>query len=76
MLLYVCLTEAPGAPSQPTFSEKDVGARKATLSWTKPSSDGFSPIRNYTVQQLRVDAEWTTLSDVIQAVHTTYTATK
>jgi hypothetical protein len=39
----------PSLPSRPTSAFASAGDRKATVSWTAPSSDGGEPITGYTV---------------------------
>ncbi|ELU15655.1 hypothetical protein CAPTEDRAFT_52109, partial [Capitella teleta] len=54
----------PNAPSQPRFGLSQIGDRWVTISWT-PGSDGYGPIRNYTVQVQRSMQPYLTLRDYI-----------
>lgn len=66
--------EAPQAPSSPRVSLSQIQACQITFSWT-PGSDGFAPLRFYTVQISDDDSHWKTVPDKVDPFANTYTVT-
>ncbi|XP_074647497.1 protein sidekick-2-like [Tubulanus polymorphus] len=63
----------PEAPAQPTISTNQIDAREASMSW-QAKDDGYSYIRNYTVQySTDSGVTWTNYRDTLPASPTTYT---
>ena len=64
--------EKPGAPGQPQIA--DITADQATISWTKPSDDGGSPITNYKIEMRTVGAyRWDLVNPLEKCKGTRYT---
>ncbi|KAL5018087.1 hypothetical protein ScPMuIL_003809 [Solemya velum] len=55
----------PDQPSAPQILTDAIHARNVTIMWQPGQSDGFSPLRNYTIQYKRVDGEWVTFDQDI-----------
>jgi len=68
------VTGEPDPPTQPQIMDTQVTERQVTINW-QPSSDGFGPIRNYTVQVQQDDNEWRTETAYIMFNATSYTIT-
>jgi hypothetical protein len=61
----------PDAPTAPTLEE--ITAEAATLTWTKPKSDGNSPITNYLVEMRAAgDFTWMTVNATERCLQTKY----
>merc|ERR1719266_422607 len=64
--------EAPQPPSAPQISPSQIQDRDLTFSWT-PGSDGFAPLRYYSVQYSENSAGWQTVQERVDPMVTTYT---
>lgn len=66
--------ERPQAPSSPQISRSQVQASQITFSWT-PGRDGFAPLRFWTVQLRENEGPWASLSERVDPLTTSFTAT-
>jgi len=64
--------EIPDPPSAPLISQSQVQDREITFSWT-PGSDGYSPLRYYTVQFSENVGPWQIISDRVDPTVSTHT---
>merc|ERR1719319_1336130 len=64
--------EAPQPPSAPQISPSQIQDRDITFSWT-PGSDGYAPLRYYTVQHTEGAGSWQTVAERVDPTLTTYT---
>ena len=64
--------EAPQAPSAPQISASQVQDRQITFNWN-PGSDGYAPLRYYTVQFSEDYGPWQMVNDRIDPSVTVYT---
>ena len=65
-------TAVPDPPSRPQIGMSAVGDRWVTVNW-QPGNNGYSPVRNFTMQ-LRVDgADWLTLDRLVPHNAVAYT---
>ena len=64
--------EAPQAPSAPQISPSQVQDRQITFNWN-PGSDGYAPLRYYTVQFSENYTPWQTVNDWLDPSVTFYT---
>ena len=64
--------EAPQPPSAPQISPSQIQDRDLTFSWT-PGSDGFAPLRYYSVQFTENSGSWQTVPERVDPTVTTYT---
>ena len=64
--------EAPQPPSAPQISPSQIQDRDLTFSWT-PGSDGYAPLRYYTVQYSENYGSWQAVSERVDPTVTTYT---
>ena len=67
--------EAPEPPSAPLISPSQIQDRDITFSWT-PGSDGYAPLRYYTVQYAEGSGAWQTVAERVEDTLTTYTVYK
>eukprot|EP00090_Calanus_glacialis_P041134 TRINITY_DN7227_c0_g1_i2.p1 TRINITY_DN7227_c0_g1~~TRINITY_DN7227_c0_g1_i2.p1 ORF type:complete len:2186 (-),score=220.82 TRINITY_DN7227_c0_g1_i2:579-7136(-) len=64
--------EAPQPPSAPQISPSQIQDRDLTFSWT-PGSDGYAPLRYYTVQYSENYGSWQVVTERVDPTVTTYT---
>jgi len=64
--------EAPQPPSAPQISPSQIQDRDLTFSWT-PGSDGYAPLRYYSVQFSENQGSWQPVSQRVDPTVTTYT---
>ena len=64
--------EAPQPPSAPQISPSQIQDRDLTFTWT-PGSDGYAPLRYYSVQYTENSGGWQTVQERVDPTLTTYT---
>ena len=64
----------PDPPTKPQIMDTQIEDTQVTVNW-QPTSDGFGPIRNYTVQVQQDEADWLTEDAYIRHNATSYTVT-
>jgi protein sidekick len=64
--------EAPQSPSAPQISPSQVQTREITFSWN-PGSDGYAPLRYYSVQFSENSGPWQQVTDRVDPSLTAYT---
>merc|ERR1719397_1266873 len=64
--------EAPQPPSAPQISPSQIQDRDLTFSWT-PGSDGYAPLRYYTVQYAEQAGSWQTVGQQVDPALNTFT---
>lgn len=69
-----CSSGIPDAPGKPTTGQSEIGDRWVTVDWV-PGSDGYGPIRNYTIQKRDDYGSFTDIADYIPANVTQFTIT-
>ncbi|XP_063378104.1 protein sidekick isoform X1 [Cydia fagiglandana] len=63
---------APAPPARPNVARSLLQPHHITFSWT-PGSDGYAPLRYYTVQQKEEGATWQTIPERVDPFATSYT---
>lgn len=65
----------PDPPSDPQIGTSAVGNRYVTINW-QPSSNGYSPIRNYTIEIEKDGQDWEQLEELVPPDAVAYTITE
>ena len=70
------ISETPESPSKPEISISLIGPRYVTISWVPGVNNGYSPIRNYSIQVEENGEAFIPIPDYIPGDLTTYKVDK